>query len=40
MIYAAYSGDIKIFERGLALQSVLGNVFPLPFTVLVVDISG
>jgi hypothetical protein len=27
MIYAAYSGDIKIFERGLALQSVLGNVY-------------
>ena len=27
MIYAAYSGDAKIFERGLALQSVLGNVF-------------
>ena len=30
MIYAAYSGDIKIFERGLALQSVLGNVLLLP----------
>jgi hypothetical protein len=28
MIYAAYSGDPKIFERGLALQSVLGNVPP------------
>ena len=26
MIYAAYSGDTKVFERGLALQSVLGNV--------------
>jgi hypothetical protein len=27
MIYAAYSGDVRIFERGLALQSVLGNVY-------------
>ena len=26
MIYAAYSGDTKVFERGLALQSVLSNV--------------
>jgi hypothetical protein len=26
MIYAAYSGDVKIFERGLSLQSVLANV--------------
>ena len=26
MIYAAYSGDIKIFERGMSLQSVLANV--------------
>ena len=26
MIYAAYSGDSNLFERGLALQSVLGNV--------------
>ena len=27
MIFAAYSGDPEVFERGLALQSVLGNVF-------------
>jgi len=28
MIYAAYSGDVKVFERGLSLQSVLANVLP------------
>jgi hypothetical protein len=26
MIYAAYSGDAKVFERGISLQSVLANV--------------
>ena len=31
MIYAAYSGDVKIFERGLALQSTLGNVHLFPY---------
>jgi hypothetical protein len=28
MIYAAYSGDVKLFERGISLQSVLANVSP------------
>ena len=35
MIYAAYSGDAKIFERGLALQSILGNV-SVPKIILII----
>jgi len=35
MIYAAYSGDAKVFERGISLQSVLANVpLPVPATLL------